>query len=177
MEIFAQKYGAYAKAAAAGTSIYPTTILTAAALESGYGGSELARLHNNFFGVKAGKSWKGATVKMPTKEQKNNGQVYWVTATFRAYPTPEGSFKNYVELVTNKHYTSKGVSAAAGPLEQFAKLQQAGYATDVKYAAKLSSLFNSVKDWAVANPVKATAAAAGTGLLLVGLFFAYKLFK
>lgn len=167
---FVQKYGNNAKLAAAGTAIFPETILCAAALESGYGKSELAAKYNNFFGIKAnGKDgWKGKVVGYKTKEQKKDGTVYWVTANFRHYDTATDSFKNYVNFIQGPRYIKAGVNTAATPVEQFQKIKDGGYATDISYPTKLKNLFNSIKSWPAAYPVST---GAGGVLLLLSFFF------
>jgi peptidoglycan hydrolase FlgJ len=175
MEIFGQKYGAAAANAAAGSPVFMETILTAAAHESGFGQSKLAAVHNNFFGIKAGKRWKGNVVSYSTGEQTKDGKKYHVVAKFRSYPSAEVSFKDYVKLITGPRYTKAGVSNASSPAEQFKRLQAAGYATDVNYANKLIKLYNSVENWVVNNPEKAVAAGGGTLLLLT--IAAFLLFK
>jgi len=151
-ETFIKKYGAAAQAAAIGSKIFPQTILTVAALESGFGLSKLTLQANNFGGIKAGKSWKGKTVTMKTREEKN-GASYYIDDKFRAYDTPEDYFKDYVKLITNSHYTAAGVSNAKTPEEQFKKLQAAGYATAHNYAEILTVLYKDIKNWIVQNPL------------------------
>lgn len=146
--IFVETYGSYAKQAAQGTGIFPETILTAAALESGYAKSSLASVHYNFFGIKAGKSWTGKTITYNTKEQKADGTVYVVSAVFRKYDSPADSFKDYVKLLSTSRYVKYGVTTAKTPIEQFEKIKAAGYATDINYTTKLTKIFNSVTSWA-----------------------------
>ncbi len=169
LELFINKYGLHAQAAAAGSAIFPETILCAAALESGYAKSELSNRYNNFFGIKAqkGDGWTGKTVTYKTKEQKANGEVYYVNAVFRHYDTAEDSFKNYVKFISGTRYVKAGVTNAKSPIEQFEKIKAAGYATDVNYAGILSKMFNGVKDWAAAYP------AAGGGLAAVLLVLSF----
>lgn len=141
-----QFYDAYKQAAndaAAGTKVFPETILAAASLESGNGTSLLAFKYNNFFGIKAGSSWKGNVVKMATKEQDAHGKVFTVMAAFRHYNTPKDSFANYVKFISGTRYIAAGVLSSTTPQEQFAALQKAGYATDIKYAEKLNARLQS----------------------------------
>jgi flagellum-specific peptidoglycan hydrolase FlgJ len=147
MKAFSSQYGSAAANAAKGSKIFPQTILSAAAVESAYGTSGLTRSGNNFFGVKKGSSWTGATVTMRTAEQTKEGKVYYVNAEFRKYPTPEDSFKDYVRLLSTSRYVNAGVTSAANPEEQFKAIQKAGYATDVNYANKLTSIYNHIRDF------------------------------
>ena len=60
-------------------------IIAQAILESAWGKSKLAE-HNNFFGLKAGNSFKGDTITLDTKEETKGGMVT-VSAAFRKYKT------------------------------------------------------------------------------------------
>lgn len=180
MSAFAVKYSSAAAAAAAGSKIFPQTILTAAALESSYGESGLTIQANNFFGVKAGSSWTGPTVTMPTKEQKPDGTVYTVNAAFRKYTSPEASFKDYVKLLSTSRYVNAGVTSAKTPEQQFAAIKKAGYATDVNYVSKLNSIYSSIKNMtfdfvkAHKKALVVTSTAAGLILLGVGLYLYFR---
>jgi N-acetylmuramoyl-L-alanine amidase len=158
---FRNKYRAAAIAATKGTKIFPEVVLSAAALESGYSKSGLSSIHNNFFGIKAGSSWKGATVEMKTKEQKPDGTIYTITAKFRKYATPEDSFKDYVKLVSSPRYARAGVLAATTPAEQIKAIKAAGYATDINYPAKvlsvLKSFGNNLFEGITKNPIPSAA--------------------
>lgn len=169
MNPFIAKYGADAERAAAGTPIFKETVLTAAALESAYGKSKLSTNDNNFFGIKADSSWKGAKTAYNTNEQTSTGKVYVVTAYFRHYDTPQQAFADYVKFVQGKRYVAAGVTKATTPQEQFEKIHAAGYATDVNYSNKLKNIFNSVTSWVSQHKAAATGGAAV--LLLLTFFF------
>ena len=47
---------------------FKSVIIAQAAIESNWGRSSLSAKYNNYFGIKAGKSWKGKTVNMKTGE-------------------------------------------------------------------------------------------------------------
>ena len=53
----------------AGCNYCVECILAQAILESAWGKSQLAKKHFNFFGMKAGASWKGESVTLSTKEE------------------------------------------------------------------------------------------------------------
>lgn len=142
---FSDKYYQSAVAATAGTKIFPKTVIAAAALESGYGKSGLTKEANNFFGVKAYKDWKGEKVLKRTREQKKNGQSYYIDAYFKKYPSAAEGFKDYVKLLTNKHFTASGVSNAKNEVEQFKAIRAGGYATALDYVQKLTSVFKQLK--------------------------------
>ena len=181
-EAFTKQFYPVALSAASGTGVYPETVLTAAILESSgqvngtwyVGASKLAKDYNNFFGIKAGESWSGAVVNMNTGEYTPAGVPYTVTDAFRAYPSVNDSFIDYVNfLKSNPRYTAAGVFTAANPYEQFQRLKDAGYATNPNYTSLMTSVFNSIKKY-IPSP--------GTtglilGLALIAVFFLFKLKK
>ncbi len=74
-------------------------------VESGWAQSELASKYNNYFGVKAGSSWKGKTVLMPTWEQDLDGTRHKIMAKFRWYDSLEDSLADrLVRLGSLKHF-------------------------------------------------------------------------
>jgi flagellar protein FlgJ len=131
----------WAHAAEAGrlTGIPPHFILGQAALESGWGRSEIrgvdgTRSHN-LFGVKAGRGWSGPTVEAATTEYVN-GEPRQSVQRFRAYPSYNEAFLDYARLLQVPRYAQ--VLERGKDAEGFATgLQQAGYATDPMYADKL----------------------------------------
>ena len=144
---FKQAYWPAAVEAAAGSPIFAQTVLSAAALESGWGKSELTTKYNNFFGIK----WSQALHKdlpfatMRTREETKDGKSYYVNAKFVAFPSPADSFRGYIKFVTGPRYIRAGITKATTPVEQFEALKAAGYATDAKYVAKLTSVMKLLK--------------------------------
>lgn len=126
MAPLAQKYGRK-------RGIYPSLILAQSALESGFGQSDLAKVHHNFFGIKRTGQESSAAYQT---EEVLGGESVTVTANFRAYDSVEDSVKDYAVLVgTLPRY--RGVVEANSPEEAARALVQGGYATDPAYAEKL----------------------------------------
>lgn len=123
----------------------PAQFLVAhAALESGWGKGEIRQPDGtptyNLFGVKAGRSWAGATVEVQTTEYVN-GVAQSTRDKFRAYGSYAESFADYANLLRNNSRFSGVLNQQDGT--QFARsLQQSGYATDPMYADKLSRIIN-----------------------------------
>ncbi|MGK2952697.1 MAG: flagellar assembly peptidoglycan hydrolase FlgJ [Thiobacillus sp.] len=140
VEDFVQRLLPYAQAASASTGIPARFMLGQAALESGWGKSEIrgpdGQNSHNLFGIKAGASWKGKTVDIVTTEYVN-GKPQKQVESFRAYDTYADSFRDYANLLRgNARY--QNVIAQGQDATGFAQgLQQAGYATDPNYAQKL----------------------------------------
>ena len=72
--------------------INPAVILAQAAIESGWGQSDLASEHHNYFGLTAyGRSnvwWKGASIELGAHSLR-----------FRTYDSPGDSFMDYARLI------------------------------------------------------------------------------
>ena len=77
-----------------------------------------------------------------TTHEYTNGVRHTERADFRAYASPAESFADYVRLLKqNPRY--RQVLEAGGDVRRFAgALQRAGYATDPRYADKLSAIAN-----------------------------------
>ena len=67
-----------------------------------------------------------------------------VKAPFRAYESFNDSFNNYVDFLHENPRYGNALQNTDSPKQYFKELQQAGYATDPKYADKLSSIFDTV---------------------------------
>lgn len=126
--------------------VSPHLLLGQAALESGWGKSEIrgadGKASHNLFGIKAGGGWRGDVVQVATTEFVD-GAAKKVTAQFRAYPSYEEAFRDYANLMRdNPRYATvlENGRDAAG----FAgALQRSGYASDPAYADKLTRVLNS----------------------------------
>jgi len=73
------------------TGLFPSLLLVMAITESDSGNKELARVHNNHFGIHANAKWFGRTV-----EQKNDGGEL---TSFRVYNDPKQGFFHFVEAL------------------------------------------------------------------------------
>ena len=135
----------HAEAAEAETGVPARFILAQAALESGWGDREIkdgkGQSSYNLFGVKAGRSWDGASVETTTTEYRQ-GLAMKQTQRFRAYADYGEAFTDYANLLKNRF----GDAVSAGnDAEGFAKgLADGGYATDPAYAGKLKAVIASV---------------------------------
>ncbi|WP_426211685.1 flagellar assembly peptidoglycan hydrolase FlgJ [Massilia sp. TWP1-3-3] len=140
---FQEKLAVHAQEAERSTGIPAKFMLSQAALETGWGKREIRHQDgssaNNLFGIKAGPGWKGKVATAVTTEYVN-GVPQTRVEKFRAYDSYADSFKDYAKLITNNPRYEK-VLANAKDAAGFAQgLQQAGYATDPQYAAKLSRI-------------------------------------
>jgi len=118
------------------TSKIPASVIIAqAALESGW---SLNAPGFNLFGIKANKSWVGATVMEHTHEVIN-GVSTPVVAAFRAYKTWLGSLQDHANfLLVNPRY--KPCFATTNAMDFCKQLQACGYSTSPTYAQMLITL-------------------------------------
>lgn len=121
--------------------LLPSVLIAQAALESNWGKSSLAAKYNNYFGIKAGSSWKGKTVTMSTREVVNGISVT-KDSVFRAYDSPAESIADRNKLLlNNKRY--KEVAKAKTAQEQAQAIRSAGYATATNYVTSIMNIVNS----------------------------------
>ncbi len=173
-EEFIKKYGSFAIQSAQGTGLSPLLILSQAYLESGGAKSKLASVHYNFFGIKAGKNWQGKKVLLKTREQRPDGTEYFINSYFRKYDNPAQSFADHIKfLKTNPRYTKAGLFSYPDNYQKQADtLQKAGYATDISYASKLTSIANSFKN--TYDKIVSGATTIAPLILFIAFLFYYK---
>ncbi len=143
---FIDKLRVPAEQASRNTGVPAHLILGQAALESGWGKREIKMADgsdsHNLFGIKAGKDWKGKVAEVATTEYRN-GVASRQVQRFRAYGSYAESFQDYARLL-NSDPRYSGVTGQ-GDAKVFAQgLQQAGYATDPRYADKLAGVIGSI---------------------------------
>ena len=137
---FIAALGPAAQAAQAVTKVYASFTIAEAALESGWGASELAREAFNLFGVKADKSWKGYTFSLPTKEFIQN-QWVTVSALWRKYTNWQQCLVDHGNfLLDNPRYQPALNTTNVADFTQ--AIAAAGYATDPQYSQKIMEIIN-----------------------------------
>ncbi|MFL9902952.1 flagellar assembly peptidoglycan hydrolase FlgJ [Paraburkholderia fungorum] len=143
VDAFVDKLAQPAQAASAATGIPARFIIGQAALESGWGKSEIRKsdgsTSHNVFGIKATGDWTGKTVSTVTTEYVN-GKPQRTVEKFRAYDSYQEAMTDYASLLKgNPRYAQ--VINSARDVNGFANgMQRAGYATDPHYAKKLMSI-------------------------------------
>lgn len=142
---FVNRVWPHAYEASRATGIPAHFMVAQAALETGWGKSEPrfgdGRPSYNLFGIKAGKSWNGASVEAVTSEYVD-GSLQKQVERFRAYGSYAEAFRDYANLLTsNPRYA--GVVGSQDPSAFARGLQRAGYASDPMYASKLERIIGS----------------------------------
>ena len=124
------------------------------------GGSSL-----NLFGIKAGGGWRGEQVTRQTLEFED-GIPRQQKARFRAYPDVASAFSDYTQFLSdNPRYSN--VSGHGSDVGGFARaLQSSGYATDPRYADKLTAILEGPTMRSVMAELKNSAARPIPGQLL-----------
>lgn len=128
------------------TGIPAAFMIGQAAHETGWGRSEIRTADggnsHNLFGIKAGPGWSGKVAEVTTTEYVD-GQPRKLVQRFRAYDSYAEAFRDYARLITGSPRYQAVVRNLHSPQAFAQQLQQAGYATDPQYAAKLSRVINT----------------------------------
>lgn len=106
-------------------------IIAQACIESAFGTSKLGSRWHNYFGMKCGNTWKGASVNLSTKEEYKVGQLTTIRDNFRAYATMEEGVCGYFEFISTKRYSN--LKQAKTPKEYLELIKKDGYATSSTY--------------------------------------------
>lgn len=151
---FIHKYEPVVRSAIANTGLFAETVFSQAIVESQGkvngtyypGQSKLARLYNNYFGIKANKGYIGPKVNLNTGEYDNSGNFFIVGDWFRTYDSFTDSVQDYV-LFLKKNPRYKDVFKAKNWKAQIKELQRAGYATNPNYSTLLITVGDSLQKW------------------------------
>ena len=109
-------------------------VIAQAVIESAAGTSGLAK-HFNFFGLKCGSSWKGASVNMKTKEEYTPGTLTTIRDYFRAYASMEEGVRGYYDFINTNRYRNLKTATDYKTYAQMLKAD--GYATSNTYVTTL----------------------------------------
>ncbi|WP_461243011.1 glucosaminidase domain-containing protein [Secundilactobacillus muriivasis] len=126
--------------------LYPSVMMAQAALESGWGTSQLSTSANNYFGVKG--SYNGQSVTMSTAEYDANGQLYYTNAAFKKYPSVQESMVDNAQLLRNgtawdSSYYSGTWRENAATYQDAANALTGKYATAPTYGTSLINLIQT----------------------------------
>ena len=144
---FIETVASFATEIAAKNNLYASVMIAQSGLESGWGGSTLAKSPNhNLFGIKG--SYNGQSVTMYTKEYSTSTGWINIPQNFKKYPSYAESFQDNANLLKRgtswnpEFYAGAWVSNTSNVYEATAWLE-GRYATDPTYAAKLNNLINT----------------------------------
>jgi flagellar protein FlgJ len=163
---FVDKLLPQATAAARELGVDPRAIVAQAALETGWGthlpadgpGGDTVG-SNNYFGIKAGGAWNGASVAADTTEF-TAGVAGTERARFRAYGSVAENVNDYVRLLRDNPRYAAALGTGSDVRAFATALQRGGYATDPDYASKLMSVVGQVSEQLQARAGRQDIAAA-----------------
>jgi flagellar protein FlgJ len=161
-EDFVRALWPHAEAAGRRLGVEPATIVSHAALETGWGRSLPANAAGdpsfNLFGIKAGRAWRGEAAVASTIEFAGGAAVRQ-DERFRAYASLDEGVADYARLLGSGSRYAAALNTG-GDVAAFANaLQKAGYATDPAYALKLQSVARQLHSMLAAESALKTAAA------------------
>lgn len=140
-----------AKSAAAELGVQPEVLVAQAALETGWGKYIIQNRDgsssHNLFNIKADRRWDGETAQKQTSEFVSERKVKQ-HASFRSYDNYKQSFSDYVRFIKQSARYQNALGYAHDGEKFVTELQKAGYATDPRYAEKISNIMQreSVKN-------------------------------
>ena len=145
-----------------------------ASLETAYGRSVRG---NNYFGIKAGRSWDGPTQNFKTWEEVN-GKRKNITDRFRAYDNMEDSLSDWKRTVERRWPDAAAAETFPDAVEGLRYGRRGGYATDTQYGNKLGYINRKYTGGGMLAPLaalagprqKPDAASPTSGEMLAGLF-------
>lgn len=119
------------------------------ALESKWGQSTLSNKYNNLFGIKAGSSWKGDIVSLPTWEYSSTIGWYQTTAKWRKYLSWQECLLDYSNIISSLWWYQDALKY----LDNADKFLQAllpapgkpGWATDPDYFNKVRNVGKEIE--------------------------------
>lgn len=132
-----------AEKAAARLGVDPHYLVAQAALETGWGKSIIRNgdgsSSHNLFGIKTHGQWQGDSANVLTSEYRD-GVRQQERASFRSYDSFEQSFNDYVDFLHRNGRYAQALKRTESGDVFFRELQAAGYATDPRYASKVSQI-------------------------------------
>ena len=114
-----------------------STVIAQAIIESGIT-SVLAVKYHNYFGMKCGSSWRGASVNLRTKEEYTVGVLTNIRDNFRVYESMEAGVAGYYDFISYKRYAN--LKTATDYVQYADRLKADGYATSSTYVNTLCSV-------------------------------------
>ena len=141
---FIKAHALAATLASLGSPIFPETLLTQSIVESNNGNSSLSKDYNNYFGIKAGSTWKGKSVNKRTREVFNGRSTY-INDNFRVYNSYFASARDAIRFYkTFSRY--RFVTDSQDVEQQLRYIGMSGYATAPNYGSTLISVYRANKD-------------------------------
>ena len=119
-----------------------STAIAQAIIESAANTSKLGYMYHNYFGLKCGKSWKGPSVNLKTKEEYSPGTLTTIKDNFRVYSDMEQGVRGYYDFISTSRYANLKTATTAKQYAEYLKAD--GYATSSSY---VNTLVNTVSKY------------------------------
>ena len=143
---FVEHLWPHAERAARQLGADPKALLAQAALETGWGKAVIrhpdGESSHNLFNIKADSRWDGDRVAKRTLEYRD-GVAVQERAPFRSYDSYAQSFEDYVRFLQDNPRYERALQQAGDAGAFVRELQDAGYATDPKYADKVERILEN----------------------------------
>ncbi|QUM79644.1 flagellar assembly peptidoglycan hydrolase FlgJ [Moritella sp. 5] len=142
-EEFVVALAPFADSVAKRLNVSPDVLLAQAALETGWGKKvstdNKGDSSHNLFNIKADKRWEGPTANVDTLEF-TDGVAKREKHQFRSYQNFQSSFNDFADFLQSGDRYSEALRNSADSAQFLNGLQNAGYATDPNYAAKIQNV-------------------------------------
>jgi flagellar protein FlgJ len=165
-EEFIQAVWDDAVVAAGELGLDPAVLVAQSALETGWGKKVIQAADGsssfNLFGIKVGNGWQGDSSIVNTMEFRD-GLAALEKAAFRVYDSLSSAFKDYVSFLKNNPRYQGALEKVSDSKAFLTELQQAGYATDPKYAEKILGILERGSYSNLVNQLKNSGKASLTG--------------
>jgi len=142
-EEFVASLAPFADSVAKRLNVSPDVLLAQAALETGWGKKvstdNKGDSSHNLFNIKADKRWQGETTSVDTLEF-TDGVAKREKHQFRSYENFQSSFNDFANFLQSGDRYSEALRNSADSAQFLNGLQDAGYATDPNYAAKIQNV-------------------------------------
>jgi flagellum-specific peptidoglycan hydrolase FlgJ len=153
---FVDTYGDGIAKAIRGTNLYFPAIVAQKALESGWGDSSLAKIDNNFGGIKCAPKLSGVVgcVSKDTTEYVRGRKVF-VKQSFSKFKDVESGIKATIEVLMKDRYADARNKATSAK-DQILRIASAGYTTTPaqKYLNALSGIIEATQDYTGLGRIK-----------------------
>lgn len=148
VKFYVKKHALLAQSEMKSHNIPASITLAQAILESQYGTSELALQANNHFGIKADEEFNTTSRHClhSNEWKKDSQQMEAILSCFKKYQKVAECYSNHSEFLKNRKWYAHLFELDSKDYINWAQgLQDAGYATDPKYADKLVGIIKKYK--------------------------------
>ena len=132
-----------------GARVNDAVLFAQGALESNWGQSVLAKEANNLFGIKAGKTWNGGTIELPTTEFRWQKGYYKTIGKWRKYRSWQECILDYSCLLKDLPWFQDALQCLDNAdkfLEAILPTEgEPGWATDNKYKEKVREIGREIE--------------------------------